>query len=278
MIRRFLRRLRGRAPAPPPPAPRVYAPYAPLRPEAWTLDGAFDAAFLAAGGDVDRLLAGATSPHPGLWALRVLDAAWCAALREEVSRYEAWAAANGVHVPAPNTMNRYGLILDSTVGEEALQPPLLDLAPLRRALMPLTTRLFPEVGGGALDAHHGFVVRYALTGDRDLGFHADDAEVTLNVCLGGGFTGGDLWFEGRRCFQHHDDAARPGEPYTWRHAPGLALLHAGAHRHGARPITAGSRDNLILWMRAGGWRAAEDPALGLGDTCPPWCGAHRAGR
>jgi hypothetical protein len=247
--------------------------WVPGHPEAWTLEGAFHADFVAAGGDPERLVALARAVHPGLWALPVLDPTWCALHRSQVAAYRAWAARVGVEVSAPNSMNRYGLVLDSVVDGETLTPRLLDLAPLRAALAPLTARLFPEVGGGALDSHHGFVVSYTMEGDRDLSFHADDAEVTLNLCLGGGFEGGDLWFEGRRCFAHHDDAARPGEPFTWAHTPGVALLHAGAHRHGARPIRHGSRDNLILWMRAGGLRASADPALGF-DGCPPWCGAH----
>ena len=31
-------------------------------------------------------------------------------------------------------------------------------------------------------------------GDRDLAYHYDNAEVTLNVCLGSSFTGGELSF------------------------------------------------------------------------------------
>lgn len=34
------------------------------------------------------------------------------------------------------------------------------------------------------------------------GFHVDDSEVTLNVCLGKQFTGGDLFFRGVRCDKH----------------------------------------------------------------------------
>jgi hypothetical protein len=34
------------------------------------------------------------------------------------------------------------------------------------------------------------------------GFHVDDSEVTLNVCLGEQFYGGDLFFRGVRCDKH----------------------------------------------------------------------------
>lgn len=35
-----------------------------------------------------------------------------------------------------------------------------------------------------------------------IGFHMDDSEVTLNVCLGKQFTGGELFFRGVRCDKH----------------------------------------------------------------------------
>ena len=35
-----------------------------------------------------------------------------------------------------------------------------------------------------------------------VGFHVDDAEVTLNVCLGKQFSGGELFFRGMRCDKH----------------------------------------------------------------------------
>lgn len=35
-----------------------------------------------------------------------------------------------------------------------------------------------------------------------VGFHVDDSEVTLNVCLGKQFSGGELFFRGVRCDKH----------------------------------------------------------------------------
>ncbi len=34
-----------------------------------------------------------------------------------------------------------------------------------------------------ITSHHGFVVSYAMGKDVSLGFHVDDSEITLNVCL-----------------------------------------------------------------------------------------------
>ena len=41
-----------------------------------------------------------------------------------------------------------------------------------------------------------------------LHFHVDDSEVTLNVCLGKQFSGGELYFRGVRCANHMKS---PGE-------------------------------------------------------------------
>lgn len=69
------------------------------------------------------------------------------------------------------------------------------LTPLReKYLQPLTALLYPDCGGSCLDSHKAFVVKYALREDLDLHIHYDNAEVTLNVCLGKEFTEGSLYF------------------------------------------------------------------------------------
>jgi hypothetical protein len=169
-------------------------------------------------------------------------------------------------------MNHYGLVLDPAGERDEASPPLLDLAPLRAVAGPVAAALLPEHHGDTLDHHHGFLVRYARLEDTNLAFHADDAEVTLNLCLAPGFVGGDLWFEGARCALHRDDPARPEERGEWAHRPGVALLHAGADRHGAHAIEKGLRQNLILWMRSTAARRPDGPRPdGWEDLCPAWC-------
>lgn len=41
------------------------------------------------------------------------------------------------------------------------------------------------------------------------GFHVDDSEVTLNVCLGNQFSGGELFFRGVRCDNHVNTETQP---------------------------------------------------------------------
>ena len=50
------------------------------------------------------------------------------------------------------------------------------------------------MGQSGLDSHKAFTVSYQLDGDRELAYHFDNSEVTLNVCLGTSFTGGELSF------------------------------------------------------------------------------------
>ena len=51
---------------------------------------------------------------------------------------------------------------------------------------PLARTLFGDeyVGDTGLDSHKAFVVSYKIGQDVDLGYHYDNAEVTLNVSLG----------------------------------------------------------------------------------------------
>ncbi len=279
LLRRLLRPPPPPRPAPPPtrtPSPlpalslpprgRTLADYAPADPAAWRFTAEdLDPALRDAHTET-ALRALLTPIDRGLWALRPVSPSWACALRDEVRRLSAWARLSGIELAPPNSMNQYGVIC-RTMG--------LDLARLREALNPLTALLYGPHGGGRLDHEHAFVVRYALGEDLDLGFHADDAEVTLNLCLGDGFAGGDLYFEGERCERHRQTPSAPGERLRWTHQPGVALLHAGANRHGAHAITHGERHNLIVWMRASADRLARESQE---SVCPPWCeDAMRAG-
>ena len=131
-------------------------------------------------------------------------------------------------------------------------------------LRPLVAGLFP--GGEGLDGAHEAVVEYGLAGDQDLGFHVDDSEVTVNLCLRNTAVGSELYFQGRRCANHRQDPVRPGEEVVVGHQPGVALIHAGSHRHGVYGISQGARRNLILWSSSSAYRAVT----GFWDSAD-WC-------
>lgn len=91
---------------------------------------------------------------------------------------------------------------------------------IKRCVMPFSGVLFPNFGGDSLDSHHAFLVRYKLGEDVDLSVHTDDAEVTLNVCLGKEFTGGSLFFRGMK-----GTPSANKENYEYIHTTGKAILH-----------------------------------------------------
>lgn len=159
---------------------------------------------------------------------------FCADLIEEVNAMEA----SGLPLVRPNTMNRYGIVLKE-FGFDKLWQDLLNVH-----LLPIFSRLYPDVGPH-LDHQHAFIVQYKESEDTGLDFHYDDSEVTVNLCLGKQFTGGDLYFRGL--------LTKPethSENLIYHHAVGEAVFHLGEHRHGAMDITGGERYNLILWYRS----------------------------
>jgi predicted 2-oxoglutarate/Fe(II)-dependent dioxygenase YbiX len=81
-------------------------------------------------------------------------------------------------------------------------------------------------------------------------------EVTLNVCLGDKFDGGNLHFWGLRG-EHVGGNKLLGE---YQPEVGRAVIHSGRHLHEVTPITAGDRFALIQWTRS--WKSARR------ETCP----------
>ncbi|CAG0887980.1 unnamed protein product [Cyprideis torosa] len=146
----------------------------------------------------------------------------------------------------PNTMNNYGVLLsDFGFDEHFLTPLRLNyLGDVARALYPewCNPLATPDnEGDPPLDSHRGFVVSYdAETAgkDVDLDTHFDDAEVTLNVCLGRAFQGGDLYFTAIHQVNEHEEA-ETHMPVIIEHAVGTGVLHRGRQYHGAFPIEAG---------------------------------------
>ncbi|XP_024357084.1 2-oxoglutarate and iron-dependent oxygenase domain-containing protein ICU11 isoform X1 [Physcomitrium patens] len=245
---------------------RIRHNYQPLHFELYTLDPErfFVNSFLEAVKDgsetaLRRIL---TEHSSGVFTFSMLKPSFCVKMLEEVEHFERWAQEARVKVMRPNTMNNYGAVLDD-IGMESMLNHLMI-----RYLKPMAAVLFLNVGGCSLDTHHGFVVEYAMDRDLDLGFHVDDSEVTLNVCLGKEFDGGELFFRGVRCDKHVNGEARPEEVLEYSHVPGHAILHAGRHRHGAKAITSGQRTNLILWCRSSEFRELKKYQRDFSS----WCG------
>lgn len=139
-------------------------------------------------------------------------------------------------------------------------------------IRPISRELYreTEMGGdnesnrGDLDWRHGFIAAYSANPDahrprQRLVPHTDDAEVTLNVCIGDVFEGGKLNFWGLR---GTDMAGKLVGEYTPQR--GRALLHAGRQLHEVTDVTSGERFALIMWTRSwGGIRSTMCPCCWL---------------
>ncbi|RDY02182.1 putative PKHD-type hydroxylase, partial [Mucuna pruriens] len=200
-------------------------------------------------------------PCGGIYTFEMLQPKFCEMLVSEVDHFERWVHDTKFRIMRPNTMNKYGAVLDDFGLESMLDRFMADF------IRPISRVFYTEIGGSSLDSHHGFVVEYGTNRDVELGFHVDDAEVSLNICLGKEFSGGDLFFRGVRCDEHVNSETKPAEIFDYSHVPGRAILHAGRHRHGARPTTSGSRINLILWCRSSAFRELKK----YQRDCSRWC-------
>ncbi|EPS63335.1 hypothetical protein M569_11448, partial [Genlisea aurea] len=189
-----------------------------------------------------------SEPWPGIFTFEMLQPRFCEMMMAEVDNFQRWVRETKFRIMKPNTLNKYGSVLDDFGLETMLDKVVEDY------IRPISKIFFPDVAGATLDAHHGFALEYGSERDVDLGFHVDDSEVTLNVCLGKQFSGGELFFRGVRCEKHVNTEIQSDEIYDYQQIPGHAVLHRGRHRHGARATTAGNRINMLLWCRSSVFR------------------------
>jgi len=105
-----------------------------------------------------------------------------------------------------------------------------------------------------LDWRQGYVAGYSAQPSESKGAtrhrlvpHTDDAEVTLNCCLGEeNYKGGSVEFYGLRGTE--DEGQLVG--VARRPNVGTALLHSGRHLHAVESVSKGDRYALIIWTRS----------------------------
>ncbi|GJN05605.1 hypothetical protein PR202_ga23252 [Eleusine coracana subsp. coracana] len=112
----------------------------------------------------------------------------------QVDRFQRWAYIMNQRIVRGNHMDKRSVNL-SDFGLETMLDDLV-----KDFIAPIIKGRYPELGALSLDSHHTFVTSY-IQGEGE-GFHVDDSEVTVNVCIGGEFTGGDMYFRGIRCGDH----------------------------------------------------------------------------
>ncbi|XP_055809620.1 2-oxoglutarate and iron-dependent oxygenase domain-containing protein CP2-like [Solanum dulcamara] len=244
---------------------KIISNYQPLHRELYTLHAAnfFVPSFLKAISESteESFRNIMSEPSPGVLTFEMLQPRFCEMLLAEVENFERWVRETKFRIMRPNTMNRFGAVLDDFGLDTMLEKLMEDF------IRPISRVFFTEVGGSTLDSHHGFVVEYGMDRDVDLGFHVDDSEVTLNVCLGKQFSGGELFFRGVRCEKHVNTESQPEEIFDYSHSVGRAVLHRGRHRHGARATTSGQRINLLLWCRSSVFREIRKHQKDVSSWC-----------
>ncbi|KAG1650900.1 2-oxoglutarate and iron-dependent oxygenase domain-containing protein 2 [Nymphon striatum] len=180
-----------------------------------------------------------------VFSFPVFTTAFCDLILKELQHFNALDIEKG----RPNTMNRYGVVLS-----ELLEFDSGFLTELRQNyLSHISKAIYPEWSGDGIDSHRAFTVEYEPAKDIKLDEHYDNAEVTINICLGHTFEGGKLKFGGLRESAYSSDCKEIIQK------PGIGILHRGQHCHSATPIAEGRRTNLIIWMRASSVR---------NDLCP----------
>ena len=138
----------------------------------------------------------------------------------------------------------------------------LFIQPISRHLFATTEKLVVDDTAGGLESspildwRQGYVAGYSANPLGSKGAtrhrlvpHTDDAEVTLNCCLGEEtFVGGNVEFSGLR------GTAEEGELIGKVQRPniGTALLHSGRHLHAVSEVSSGDRYAFIIWARSWG--------------------------
>ncbi|KAK3287712.1 hypothetical protein CYMTET_4787 [Cymbomonas tetramitiformis] len=184
---------------------------------------------------------------PGVFSFPVFTRDFCQRFVAEARHFNE----SDMPKARPNSMNKEGVLLEECGYYEGLLDPLLD-----KYLKPIAAQLYPDYGGATLDHHRSFTVKYHEDGDVELAYHYDDSEVTLNVCLGEQFEGGELLFGSMR------DCASQTSRYPLRHDVGTGVLHRGHHMHEAVAVDSGVRLNLIMWLRSSTERNFIQPEHG----------------
>lgn len=146
---------------------------------------------------------------------------------------------------------------------------------LHLVLRPISNQLYKDSETQQqLDWRQGYIAGYsgspsakAGTPRQRLVSHTDDSEVTLNVCLGEEFEGGDLIFRGLRGTENSGKVIGEFEPQV-----GVAVVHAGRHLHEVTDVTKGDRFVLILWARSwSGIRKVKCPCCWLNRRTDEYC-------
>ncbi|KAG7532887.1 Prolyl 4-hydroxylase alpha subunit [Arabidopsis thaliana x Arabidopsis arenosa] len=204
-----------------------------------------------------------SEPFPGVFVFEMFQPDFFEKLLAEVENFRTWAHETKLKITRPNKMSKFGVVLDD-FGLDIMLTQLME-----DFIFPICKVFFPKVCGAMFDSPRGFFIENGEDRDAELGFHVEDSEITLNVCLSKQGEGGEIFFAGTRCKKHMDIDPKPEERFDYCHILGQAILHRGCHVHGARAATtSGRRANMILWCRNSLFREMQTYEKEFRD----WCG------
>eukprot|EP00927_Polykrikos_kofoidii_P051546 TRINITY_DN45340_c0_g1_i1.p1 TRINITY_DN45340_c0_g1~~TRINITY_DN45340_c0_g1_i1.p1 ORF type:complete len:386 (-),score=60.98 TRINITY_DN45340_c0_g1_i1:38-1126(-) len=190
-----------------------------------------------------------------IFCFPVFSEEFCVLLDEELRNFEK------ADLPrtAPNTMNRFGVIMRELGFSSLLDPLVFEFVD------PIARKLLPAHMDESLDSYRAFTVQYEQEKDQSLSLHYDNAEVTLNVNIGGDWGGGQVsFFELLGC-----DPEKGPPKVSVNLERGHGVLHSARVMHQADPVLSGRRENLILWCRSSGFRNEHCPMCSREPRCVP---------
>ena len=174
---------------------------------------------------------------PGVYTCQIFTPNFVRKFRAEIERHRT----SGIPMRRPNSMNRYGLVLNENNNLHNLMKTFV-----AKFSGPLAQMLLPNnVGPEDCKNFHAFTVRYVNGEDVALSLHRDTSIATLNVNINNpedAFEGSQLYF------YELGKPQIPANQHFISFEAGKALIHLGDQMHEAMPITSGERTNLIVWM------------------------------
>uniref|UniRef100_A0ACD5VP48 Uncharacterized protein n=1 Tax=Avena sativa TaxID=4498 RepID=A0ACD5VP48_AVESA len=264
---------------------RICSSYKPLHPQLYKMDprAFFLPLFLRAirGNTIESFFDIIEEPTPKVYTFPMLRLAFCKMLMNEVENFQNWALREKQEINNPDSLGEPAR--GTTISDIGMKGMLDDL--MKQFISPISKVLFPEVGGGCLDSQNSFVVPYGgdegeLSFDEDdngMEMHVDDSDITLNVCLGKQFTGGEIYFVGRRCRNHVNSGPKHEETFLYSHVVGQALLYHGRHRHYVCP-SYGLRHNMIMRCKSSLFNEVTKCKIDFPDWCIECLREHTASR
>jgi hypothetical protein len=202
-----------------------------------------------------------------VYSLPLLSPAFCQQVREYIQAFTKLAQERAPASELNNAIVLRPVDLD-TVGLQWINDLLFHLI-----VRPISRHLFLKTEAWKdLDWRQGYIAAYAARPATDkprerLVTHTDDAEVTLNVCLGEpDYVGGHVEFRNLRGTSTATNGQEEGQLLGTVERPnvGTALLHAGRHFHTVTRVESGNRFALIVWSRSWqGVRAQQCPCCWL---------------